>query len=169
MEASGGDVIIVSLSCPAFAAVPRMQPSRTPGLSFSSCVLSHAAVIFSASSRNRRQSIPQIAAGTMPKTDKTEKRPPISASPLKTRINPSVPASVSRLVPGSVMAIKRPAAFSVPSTSARRCKKKAMRILGSSELPDLLATMNTVCAGSIAESTALIWAGSVESSTISSG
>ena len=56
-----------------------------------------------------------------------------------------------------------------PAPRLTRSKKWRCSRSGSSVEPDLLATMNRVRAGSIWASSARIWAGSVESSTSSSG
>ena len=67
------------------------------------------------------------------------------------------------------MAMKRePLARRRPPTSTRS-KKYCLRMLGSSVLPDLLDTMNKVCGEVDLVSMVRICAGSVESSTSSSG
>ena len=72
--------------------------------------------------------------------------------------------------PGSVMATKlrRPASAGRPPPSRAR-RSTRLKMFGSSVLPDLLETMNSVRARSIAFSSARICAGSVESRTRSSG
>ena len=62
-----------------------------------------------------------------------------------------------------------PPALSAPTAASTRAKKYASRMLGSSVVPDLLETMNSVRAGSISASTRAICSGSVELSTSSFG
>jgi len=57
------------------------------------------------------------AAGTRPKNDRAEKRPPMSGSFRKTWRKPNSRAHSSSFDPGSVMAAKCPPAFSLPSLS----------------------------------------------------
>ena len=66
--------------------------------------------------------------------------------------------------PGSVTATKCSPAFSLPRTAPTRSKKYSMKMLGSSVLPDLEETINSVLPRSTARSIALICAGSVLSS-----
>src|SRR5271157_3954689 len=65
-----GDVTIVTLSCPAFAAVPRMMPSTAPGFSATATLAPQAFAISAALARNLFVSSPITAAGTMPKFDR---------------------------------------------------------------------------------------------------
>ena len=67
------------------------------------------------------------------------------------------------------MAMKRAPASSAPTSCATRSKKYCLRMLGSSVEPDLLETMTSVFFRSTLFSNVLTWAGSVESSTWSSG
>ena len=112
---------------------------------------------------------PMTAAGTMPKWESAEYRPPMLGRPWKMCRNLSPRATCSIFEPGSVTAMKRDPACSAPTTCFARSKKYCLKILGSSVLPDLLDTRNSVLARSTFCSIALICAGSVESSTCSSG
>jgi hypothetical protein len=85
------------------------------------------------------------------------------------RRNRSCSATVSNFDPGSVMAMNRDPASSLPTARVAHSKKYCFKILGSSVLPDLLETMKRVRAGSILLSIVRICAGSVESSTNTSG
>ena len=67
------------------------------------------------------------------------------------------------------MATKRFAASAAPTAAFARAKKYCLKMFGSSVLPDLLETMNSVRDGSMRLSTVRICAGSVESSTCSLG
>src|ERR1041385_1727496 len=90
-------------------------------------------------------------------------------TPKKILRKPSRSATCCILEPGSVMAIKCRPIFSFPSASCARAKKYCLKMLGSSVEPDLLATMKSVRLRSTWLSMDLICAGSVESSTCSSG
>src|SRR5579863_7229319 len=73
------------------------------------------------------------------------------------------------LEPGSVTAMNRlPTSFS-PTAFLTRSKKYCLKMLGSRVLPDLLETMQRVFLRSSFFSRVLIWTGSVESRTCSSG
>ena len=72
-------------------------------------------------------------------------------------------------IPGSVMATKRRAASAGPRTAATRSKKYCWKALGSSVLPDLLATITSVRSRSTRPSSAATCDGTVESRTCSSG
>ena len=50
---------------------------------------------------------PMIAAGTMPKFDRAEYRPPMLGTPKNMRRKPSLSAMCCSFEPGSVMAMKR--------------------------------------------------------------
>ena len=160
---------MVSLSRPAFAATPSTSPSITPGLTTGSG-RRHAAAIASASVTKRRRSTPITAAGTRPNGDSAEKRPPIcgiaeedAAEPVRLGDLLHLRAGVGdgdEVLPDLVGA--RP-------TCAMRSKKYCLKTLGSSVLPDLLATMTSVRARSTRASRLATWAGSVESSTCRSG
>ncbi len=78
-------------------------------------------------------------------------------------------ATCSIFEPGSVMATKWLPAFSCPTASTVFAQKNWKKMLGSSVLPLLLETMNSVCAGSTRLLKDETWTGSVESSTSSSG
>ena len=67
-----GEVIIVTLSRPLRAAVPRMIPSVAPGFSSTEAEGPHARTISCARSRNFFVSYPITAAGTMPKCESAE-------------------------------------------------------------------------------------------------
>ena len=160
---------MVSLSRPAFAAVPSTIPSITLGFFSTGTEAAHACTISSARSRNLGTSRPIAAAGTIPKLESAEYRPPIVGSPWKMYRNLSVSASFSSFDPGSVTAIKRLPAFSAPMVCFTRSKKYCLKIFGSRVVPDLLETINRLFARSSFFSNDLTWAGSVESSTCISG
>src|SRR6185503_3423712 len=84
-------------------------------------------------------------------------------SPKKMRQNPSCSATCCIFDPGSVMATKR-----LPSRPDRS-KKYCLKMLGSSVDPDLLETIKRVVFSWMRLSTSSNCAGSVESSTCSSG
>ena len=83
--------------------------------------------------------------------------------------NRSRSAIICSFEPGSVMAMNRGPALPALSALSTPAKKYCFRIFGSSVLPDLLDTMNSVRAGSIRLSIVRICAGSVESRTKSCG
>src|SRR5215469_9005218 len=89
--------------------------------------------------------------------------------PQNTCRNPSASATCCRFDPGSVMATKCFPASCAPIAELTCLKKYSLKILGSSVDPDLLETMNKVSFKSTAFSADRICAGSVESSTSSSG
>ncbi len=90
-------------------------------------------------------------------------------SPAKIFQNLSASATCCIFEPGSVTAMNRlPTSFS-PTAFFTRSKKYCLKIFGSSVLPDLLDTMQSVFLRSSFFSMALICVGSVESSTCSSG
>jgi len=151
-----GDGMSVTLSRPFLARTPRMAPRTTPGLSLGGTPAAHLCTISSARSRNRRTSRPITAAGTMPKFERAEYRPPMLGMPKKMCRNPSRSATCCNFDPGSVMAMKRSPTFSAPMTSLARWKKYCVKMLDSKVVPDLLDTMNTVRARSTFLSTALI-------------
>ena len=76
-----GDATIVSLSTPRLAATPRIVPSTRPGLPAAGTVGAHALSISAAWSSNRSTSSPMTAAGTRPKFDSAEYRPPMLFTP----------------------------------------------------------------------------------------
>src|SRR5437868_11715762 len=117
-------------------------------------------------SRNFRGGMPIAVAGTMPKFDSTEYRPPIDFKPWKTWRKPAAVAIFSTCEFGSVTVTKRLAASaSLPSACFAFSKKYALKMFGSKVLPDLLETMKRVFLRSTALSKRLTCAGSVESST----
>ena len=75
--------MIVILSRPSFAAVPRMIPSTTPGFSSTGTQEAHASTISSVRSRKLTGSTPINEAGTNPKLESAEYRPPILGTPWK--------------------------------------------------------------------------------------
>ena len=122
----------------------------------------------SARSSRRGTLTPMAAAGTMPKWESAEKRPPTLGSPWKTFRKPSRWACLSRSVPGSVMATKRLPAWP-PRRLRVRSRKWARSAAGSMVVPDLDATMKSVRRRSISRSSERICAGTVESRTWSTG
>ncbi len=64
--------MMVILSRPLFAAVPRMAPNTTPGFSAAGTVAPQAWTISSVRFRNFTTSMPIMAAGTIPKFDNAE-------------------------------------------------------------------------------------------------
>ena len=95
---------IVSLSRPALAASPIIAPSVAPGLCAAGIVRSDAVCISSARSSTSWSGAPISAAGTRPKYESAEYRPPMSSGLTNTARNPRSRASVSSGVPGSVIA-----------------------------------------------------------------
>ena len=93
-----------TLSLPARQPSPSCRPSSRPGLPSTPW---QASAISTARERNRSISTPIRAAGTMPKGESAEKRPPIVGSPASTPRKPRSRASCSRALPGSVTAAKR--------------------------------------------------------------
>ena len=164
-----GEAISVTLVWPWRAATPMSVPSASPGLSPIGTLAAQLCAICSAWPRSRATSRPMMAAGTMPKSLSTEKRPPMDGWPKKIRRKPSASERCCIFEPGSVMAMKRRPISMGPTTPRIRSKKCCLRMFGSSVLPDLLARMTSVWSGSIARSTAWMRAGSMESSTCSSG
>ena len=118
-----GDAMSVTLSRPARAARPRASPRRAPGLSATGRPAAHARAMAAARAASPATSRPITAAGTMPKFDSAENRPPIDGTPANVRRKPSEAARRSRLEPGSVIATKRAAARARPSREASRSKK----------------------------------------------
>jgi hypothetical protein len=113
-------------------------------------------------------SSPSRAAGTKPKYDRTEYRPPMSGGLMNVRQNPRSRESCSSPVPGSVMATNwAPPRF--PFVCCTRSQKWAKSDMTSMVPPDLLATRNKVLAGWIAMVTWRTHPGTVESSTHSRG
>ena len=75
-----GEAMSVSLFRPWPASVPRITPSVTPGFR-AAAGLRQASTIRWALFKNRAVSMPIVAAGTMPKFESAENRPPISGTP----------------------------------------------------------------------------------------
>ena len=73
--------MIVTLSRPRLARVPRMMPSSTPGLTSGGTTDAQDCTMISALSKNLGTSTPITAAGTIPKWDNTEYRPPMVGTP----------------------------------------------------------------------------------------
>ena len=159
-----GEVTRVSLSTPSRAAAPSTTPRTSPGLSSPGRSAAQASAMTSARSSRRGTLTPMAAAGTMPKWESAEKRPPTLGSPWKTFRKPSRWACLSRSVPGSVMATKRLAAWP-PRRLRVRSRKWARSAAGSMVVPDLDATMKSVRRRSISRSSERICAGTVESRT----
>ena len=160
---------MVTLSRPNFPSTPRMVPSTTPGLSAGGTSAAQERTIFCVAASRRATSSPIAAAGTRPKSDRTEYRPPMPGIPNAMCRNRSRSATFCIFDPGSVMAMKRDPTSLAPTARFAHSKKYCFKIFGSSVLPDLLDTMKSVRAGSIVLSIVRICAGSVESSTSSSG
>ena len=72
---------MVTLSRPDFPATPRIVPRTTPGLSSTGTQAEQDTAISSARSRNLAASIPMSAAGTIPKSERAEYRPPMLGTP----------------------------------------------------------------------------------------
>ena len=69
----GREVTIVTLSRPNFAAAtPKIVPNTTPGFCSARTLAAQACTISSVRSRNFGTSIPMMAAGTMPKSERAE-------------------------------------------------------------------------------------------------
>jgi len=76
-----GEAISVSLLRPLRASTPRITPSVTPGFSSAARPGEQASTITLARRSSFGTSIPITAAGAMPKSERAEKRPPISGTP----------------------------------------------------------------------------------------
>ena len=76
-----GEAVMVTLSRPFLARTPKIAPRTTPGLSSAGRHAEQETAISSARSNNLRASTPMMAAGTMPKSDSAEYRPPMLGSP----------------------------------------------------------------------------------------
>ena len=168
-SAIAGDATSVSLSRPRRAHTPMIDPSTRPGLSAAGTEWEQLCAMRSARSSSACTSRPITAPGSMPKSDRAEYRPPIDARPCATWRKPFSSASCSSFEPGSVIAMKRRGASSAPTASRMRSKKYCSKMFGSSVVPDLLETMQTVRVRSSSCSRALTCAGSVESRMRSSG
>jgi len=109
------------LSRPACAKAPSVAPSRSPGLAAAGTAGPLRSPIAAARSINRATSTPISAAGTSPKNDSAEKRPPMRGSLTNVRRKPRSAASFCSGVPGSVIATKcAPARGLSRSSSARK-------------------------------------------------
>ncbi len=156
-DASSGGRRRVHLSRPASAASPRKMPSSAPGFS-ASTEERQRSPIARASSRMCPSGAPARAAGTMPKCDSTENRPPMSGWFRKSVRNPCSWARASRELPGSVMATNcRPLPM--------RSQNQANWLIVSMVEPDLLATTTSVRERSRRSAVARTWSGCVLSST----
>ena len=164
-----GDVMRVTLSRPLVASTPRIVPRTTPGFSSIGTHEEQACTISSARSRNFATSTPMMAAGTIPKFERAEYRPPMLGTPKRMCLKPSLSATCCILEPGSVTAMNRCPASFAPRTCVTRSKKYCLKMFGSSVPPDLLETIKSVLARSTLFSNVLTCAGSVESRTCSSG
>ena len=160
---------MVTLSRPCCARVPIIVPSLTPGLTSGGTLVEQAWTIRAELSRKRWTSIPMMAAGTMPKFDRAEYRPPMLGTPGKMERNWRCWASCWSGLAGSVIAINRAPALSAPIAWATLSKKYCVKTLGSVVPPDFEETINSVLLGSIFCAHASTWAGTVESRTSSSG
>ena len=67
-----GETISVNLFRPWLCAVPRIRPSMTPGFSSIGTEGMQACTISSVRSKSLGTSTPMIAAGTSPKSERTE-------------------------------------------------------------------------------------------------
>ena len=112
----------VTLSRPAAAAAASVNPSNAPEFSRTGAPASHAARIAPALAASRSTSSPIAAAGSSPKFESAENRPPMDGMPWNTCLNRSARAIWSNCEPGSVMATKR-AAASPPSSVRARARK----------------------------------------------
>ncbi len=112
----------MTLSRPAFAAVPSSRPSCTPGLLPGGVPAAQDRTISAVVRRKAVRSSPIAAAGTRPKLDSTEYRPPMAGSPMNTCRNPSASATFCILEPGSVTATKCEPALS-PTACFMRSQK----------------------------------------------
>ena len=106
----------------------------------------HMRSISAARATMSRTSRPHRAAGTRPKTDSAEKRPPTVGSPRNTPRKERSRASLSRSLPGSVMATKCLPASCSPSSRTTSSQMTWYSESVSSVPPDLLDTMNMACA-----------------------
>ncbi len=88
---------MVTLSRPAFPSTPKMVPSTTPGLSAGGTLAAQERTIVCVAASSLPMSSPIAAAGTMPKSDSTEYRPPMLGFPNATCRNRSRSAIVCSL------------------------------------------------------------------------
>ena len=101
-----GEATMVSLSRPLTARAPMTAPSMAPGLSRRGALEAQASRMESARSKMASRSSPIRAAGTRPKYESTENRPPMSDGFRNARRNLCTRASSSSELPWSVMATK---------------------------------------------------------------
>ena len=76
-----GDATRVSLSLPSRAAAPSTTPSTSPGFSSPGRSAAQASAMTSARSSSLGTLTPMAAAGTIPKWESAEKRPPTLGTP----------------------------------------------------------------------------------------
>ncbi len=98
---------MVTLSRPDFPSTPRTVPSTTPGLSAGGTLAAQERTMISVAPSSLPMSSPIAAAGTRPKSDSTEYRPPMLGMPNAMWRNRSRSAIVCNFDPGSVMAMNR--------------------------------------------------------------
>ncbi len=158
---SAGSTSRVSLSRPARTAPARMPASSRPGWSSSGTQSAQADSIHPARRRSSATSAPARAAGTSPKCDSAEYRPPMSARLANTRRKPRSRPSSASGVSGSLMTAKF-------DGSGWRCQNHSSRLRVSAVVPDLEEATTRVCSAGSSAATRAIACGSTESSTWSS-
>ena len=140
-------------------------PSDRPGLRCGSSTRQASAIV-RAGPTSASTSMPIIAAGTRPKRESAEKRPPISGGLMNTSRNRPSMARRCSAVSGSVIAIMREPGSATPASLMRR-RASAANTFGSMVEPDLLAITKSDDSGrAMAARTA---SGSTESNTVNRG
>ena len=160
-----GEVMIVTLSRPALAAVPRMMPSTRQDFLRRPPRLRRRAP--SRLRSRETSSCPAPSPPPAPCRNSTARNSVRQSTDVRRKRAGSDRPSATCCIfdPGSVIAMNWLPAFVAPTACFVRSKKYCLKMLGSRVLPDLLDTMKSVLGMSIRCSNAFTWAGSVESST----